>query len=533
MKYIALARKYRPQNFDEIVSQDFVVKTLKNAIELGRVSHSYIFTGPRGVGKTSAARIFAKAVNCTDPQGVNPCNKCDNCMEITEGTSIDVIEIDGASNRGIDEIRELRETVKFAPSKCNYKVYIIDEVHMLTDQAFNALLKTLEEPPSHVLFIMATTEANKIPVTILSRSQKYNFNKIPFNKMKEFLKDILNKENIEFENDALNIIVRNSDGCMRDALSLIDQISAFTEGKITLNDTNFLLGNADKDVVEKLLEIIFTENEAELIDIIEEISLKGLGYKYIIESLISHIRNLLFGITSKKFDSSVFTEEEISFYEKLMQHANKNKCFALFQILQSTLNDIKYFDFERYVFEMGMFKCVNISKIINVENLNTNKSETISDNFKKTDEIKSEPEKFDENEITWQKFLKKISKIKPSLSSNLEHGYVSTLTDKELIIGFSEEKKWHYDFINKNDNIDILQSEVKTFFNNDLTVKLVIENGSKKKTVIEKKNNIENFLTRKTKKEAMENPIIKKIIEEFNGEVANFEVFINIKNQEE
>ncbi len=214
---------------------------------MGRVAHAYLFTGPRGVGKTSAARILAKAVNCLDPQGTNPCNKCENCTEITDGTSMDVVEVDGASNRGIDEIRELREAVRFLPIKCKYKVYIIDEVHMLTEHAFNALLKTLEEPPDYVMFILATTDAQRLPATIISRCQKYDFNKIPFDIMYDALSGALESEGITYEKDALNLVVRNSDGCMRDSLSLLDQIIAFTGGKLDEQSTSFLLGFSEKN----------------------------------------------------------------------------------------------------------------------------------------------------------------------------------------------------------------------------------------------------------------------------------------------
>lgn len=279
MSYLALARKYRPQTFSEVLSQDFITSTLQNAINMGRVTHAYLFTGPRGVGKTSTARIFAKALNCQNPVQVAPCGECDNCIEITGGTSLDVIEIDGASNRGVEEIRSLREAVKFVPVKSKYKIIIVDEVHMLTEQAFNALLKTLEEPPEYVIFIFATTDQHKIPVTILSRCQRYEFKKISYEEMNSNLKSILGKENIEYENDALNYIIRNSDGCMRDALSLLDQVIAYGGGKITLEDTSYLLGITDSYLSNDIFSAILKEETEKLPDLVKTVDEKGIDYK--------------------------------------------------------------------------------------------------------------------------------------------------------------------------------------------------------------------------------------------------------------
>lgn len=529
MSYIALARKYRPQNFDEIIAQDVVVKTLTNAIELGRVSHAYLFTGPRGVGKTSAARIFAKAINCLEPDGMNPCGKCDNCIEITAGTSIDVIEIDGASNRGIDEIRQLRETVKFIPVKCTYKVYILDEVHMLTDAAFNALLKTLEEPPAHAIFIMATTESQKIPMTILSRSQKYNFNKIPFKFMKIYIEQVLSKEQIKFEDDAINIVVRNSDGCMRDALSLVDQIIAFGDGKLLVENTNYLLGTADSRLTEKLLTTIIKENVQEIPDIIEDISIKGIEYKFIVESLISHVRHLLLGVVTKEFSSTVLTGDEKSFYNELLPGLDESKLFALFQVLQKLLNDLKYFSFERYVFEFGMFKCASVSRILPSSNVGIApvagvKSKLAPYSVTKIKKENAPVVSLDDNDLKWQNFLRQLSELKPIISSNLGHGYISSLSKDELIIGFTEEKKFHFNLINKPDNIQFITNAVKEYFTGVQSVRIQIEGNSKKKTVIEKTKEIETFRSRKIKKEAVEDPMVIKIKEEFSGVVQKIEV---------
>jgi DNA polymerase-3 subunit gamma/tau len=249
MSYLVLARKFRPGNFDEVIGQEHISKTIKNAILENRIAHAYLFSGPRGCGKTTMARILAKALNCKEGPTTDPCGVCENCVEIGKSSNIDVLEIDGASNNGVENIRELRENVKFTPSNSKYKIYIIDEAHQVSAQAFNALLKTLEEPPAHVIFILATTEQHKIPVTILSRCQRYRFKLIPSKEIASALKNIASKEGFEIEDEALSIVVGASGGSMRDALSLLDQAISSGSGKITGDYIRGLLGLLPKDVI--------------------------------------------------------------------------------------------------------------------------------------------------------------------------------------------------------------------------------------------------------------------------------------------
>src|SRR4030065_2280532 len=311
MSYTVLARKWRPQTFDDLIGQETVVKTLKNAIASEKVVHAYLFSGPRGIGKTSAARILAKALNCSPGPTSEPCGNCANCLAIVKGSSLDVLEIDGASNTGVDDVRELRETVKYAPSSGRYKIYIIDEVHMLSTQAFNALLKTLEEPPSHVIFIFATTEPKKVPSTILSRCQHHAFRKIPKAKIKERLLKISQAENINIREAAVEMIARTADGSMRDALTILDQASSFSDD-ISEKELQNLLGLPEADIILSMSDTILSGDISKTLSMIKELTERGYDLRPIIKELVEHFRNIAIVKIIQKPDKFLeFTEEEI------------------------------------------------------------------------------------------------------------------------------------------------------------------------------------------------------------------------------
>ncbi len=292
-RYLALARKYRPQRFEDIVGEDHVTTTLQRALASGRVHHAYLFTGIRGIGKTTCARVLAKALNCHRGPADNPCNECVSCQEVTAGRSMDVMEIDAASNRGIDDIRDLREGVRYTTARDKYKIVIIDEVHMLTDQAFNALLKTLEEPPPHVRFILATTDPQKIPATILSRCQRFDFRRVTTSAMVAHLKDICQREGVNAEDDALSIIVRQTEGSVRDCMSLLDQLLASAEGNLTAVGAREVLGVADRRWVMETIEALLGGNPMGGLRVLREVYLSGHDVMLFFGELVRGFRDAM------------------------------------------------------------------------------------------------------------------------------------------------------------------------------------------------------------------------------------------------
>jgi DNA polymerase III subunit gamma/tau len=293
MSYLVLARKYRPQSFSQLIGQDHITQLLSKAIEGNRIAHAFLFCGPRGIGKTSTARIMAKSLNCQNGPTLTPCGTCFACQEIANGNSFDVIEIDGASNRGIDEIRTLRENVKFAPAYGRYKIYIVDEVHMLTTEAFNALLKTLEEPPEHVKFIFATTEANKVPATILSRCQRFDFKRIPADTTIGNLKDICQKEKLKIDDAALFAIAKASQGSMRDALSILDQLSALGQEGIDSQDVYSMLGIVETELLFALTDALVAKDCVEALKVFNDIVERGKDIKQLGKDLTEHFRHMM------------------------------------------------------------------------------------------------------------------------------------------------------------------------------------------------------------------------------------------------
>lgn len=370
MIYKALYRRFRPQIFEDVIGQDPIITTLKNQIKFANISHAYLFCGTRGTGKTSTARILARAVNCSNPQDFNPCNKCDICEGILTESIMDIVEIDAASNRGVENIRELRETVKYPPSKGRYKVYIIDEVHMLTTEAFNALLKTLEEPPSHIIFILATTDPQKLPPTILSRCQRFDFKAVTTKDIIGGLRDICVKLNVEVEEEALSTIAINARGALRDALSILEQCISFSGEKISFEDVVETLGIVNHETLFNLARAIGEKNSAEAIHIIQEIIGEGKDIQQLIKDLISHFRNLMMAKMEVALQDLSSLSQEI--LEKLEEQSKLFFTQDITEIIY-TLSDIevkaKYAAQPRILLEVAVVSLCQKKEKTSLENL--------------------------------------------------------------------------------------------------------------------------------------------------------------------
>ena len=358
MAYMALYRKWRPNDFDEVKGQDVIVQTLRNQIIYNRIGHAYLFCGTRGTGKTSIAKLFAKAVNCQNPVNGNPCNECPSCRSINQQSSLDVMEIDAASNNGVDHIREIREQVQYAPIEGRYKVYIIDEVHMLSSGAFNALLKTLEEPPSYVIFILATTEKHKIPVTILSRCQKYDFKRISLDTITDHLVQLMEKEGIPAEEKALRYIARAADGSMRDALSLLDQCIAFYLNQtLTYDNVLEVLGTVDTSVFSSLLRHILHQDTGAVLEIIDQIIIEGRELSQFLADFLWYLRNLLILKDQQGMEDSLdLSSESIAILKEESEMIDSNTLLRFIRILSDLSNQIRNATQKRVLLEVGFIK---------------------------------------------------------------------------------------------------------------------------------------------------------------------------------
>lgn len=366
--YQSLYRKYRPRNFNEVVGQDIVVKTLIHTIKNFKLTHAYLFTGPRGTGKTSIAKILAKTVNCENPVNAIPCEECVNCTQFNNKQNADIIEIDAASNNGVDEIRELKNKISIVPSNGKYKIYIIDEVHMLTVGAFNALLKTLEEPPSHVIFILATTEPHKIPSTILSRCQRFDFKKINVDNIKKQLLNICDKESVEITEEALFELARISDGGMRDALSLLDQAISYSEGKISVEDIHEINGTLPQSQLKKLFKSINEKNIYEVFNILDDYDKRGKNFIKITDEFILFLRNMLLAIQTPEYLKMEL--QNADFYIDLISDVQVENILEYIECFNQGMSEMKLSNNPRLNLEILLIKLMKNNKTINLSQIN-------------------------------------------------------------------------------------------------------------------------------------------------------------------
>src|SRR4051812_28506565 len=377
MSYQVLARKYRPQNFSQVIGQEHVTRTLKNALEQGRTAHGYIFSGHRGIGKTTIARILAMALNCraSDRPSPEPCGVCDSCQEIRAGNSVDVIEIDAATNRGIDEIRELRDAARYRPARDRYKIYILDEAHQITDAAFNALLKTLEEPPGHVIFMMATTEPEDIPQTIRSRCQHFSFHAVRFDEIVKQLRSIADSEKIEADDNALALLAEAGDGSMRDALSIMDQAIATTTKRLTAADVRGLVGAVSSDILEELLGAVERNSSQEVLELVDRLMVEGHNPTHFARQMVRFLRNAIVAKVAGK-DSSLLqiSSDEADKVGRVAEKFSEEDLTRFLQIMLRTHSELGYKHEQRFHLELGLLKLVHAQRLIPLEQILSNES---------------------------------------------------------------------------------------------------------------------------------------------------------------
>ena len=504
----ALYRVYRPKTFEDVVGQEHIVKTLKNQIKNNNIGHAYLFSGTRGTGKTSTAKIFARAVNCLNPINEEPCNECEICIDTLNDNIMDIVEIDAASNNSVDDIRELRESVKYTPSKAKYKVYIIDEVHMLSQGAFNALLKTLEEPPSYVIFILATTEPHKIPATILSRCQRFDFKRVSSKDIADRMSYICEKENIQAEDKALSLIARNSQGALRDALSILDQCMSFGNDKIEYNDVIELLGTVNIDELFQLSQSIIDEDTKKSLQILNEFIIWGKDIRNLINDLIDHFRNLMVCKVSKDLDEIIsLPEESIERLKEQSKTININDLIRILNILSETQDSMKSSSNTRILAEVTMMKIAqpmfdeskealikrieNLEKIIESGNIKVvtvqNESEinTVPQRVqvdepqeRKEDivyeEVKSEDVKLVES--SWKKVIQKIKEDKKlSIAALLREVSSFNVKDNILYLIFNDNFSFARSRLNSKETIDYIESIIREILNRSFNIQIYLK----------------------------------------------------------
>lgn len=532
MSYLVFARKWRPLTFEQVLAQDHITVTLKNAIKTKRIGHAFLFAGPRGVGKTTTARILAKALNCSNGPTSQPCGKCESCIQITTGTHLDVLEIDGASNRGIDEIRELRENARYATISGCYKIYIIDEVHMLTKEAFNALLKILEEPPDHVVFIFATTEPRKIPSTIISRCQRYDFRRIPVLAMMKYIKEETSRENIDIDDEALRMVCRASGGSMRDALSLMDQLVSFAGDRIKGSEVIELLGIIESDLLAELASAILSGDGKTSLEIIGSAMDRGYSVEELTDTFIEFLRNLLLTATGAELSEAEVPESEIKLLERVSEGHSDLEILNILRLIAAASSEIKFASLPRVSLESAVLSASRLSKSFSLSELSgslTTKTEKSTREKEKTvTKIQpSEPEKEEKlpehhsepvseknnavikkskpDSVVLSKKNEKMSgseqlfhemeKLLPDLLRDSTHNVSTRLAGKTLTLFLKKEQKEVFQLLTESEHLDTLVKAASEAAGYTVKIDILIETNQEKNPLLNETSETEKQKT--------------------------------------
>jgi DNA polymerase-3 subunit gamma/tau len=486
MSYTVFALKWRPNNFSEIVGQPHIVNTLKSAIEKKRLAHAYLFAGPRGIGKTSTARILAKSLNCKEGPAADPCGKCSCCLEISQGRSLDVIEIDGASNTGVEDVRSLRENVKFAPVSGNFKIYIIDEVHMLSISAFNALLKTLEEPPEFVKFIFATTHPDKIPSTVLSRCQRLDFRRISAMEIASQLEKIVKSEKITVDKDVLFAIAKTSDGALRDAESILDQLVSFSKEKISLKDVISILGLVEQEALFEITDKIIQKDPKRALDLLNRIIDDGKDINVFLNNLIEHFRNLMIAKVSKGDAKLIDLPQDIC--QRLLKQSQAlslEDIFTAFNVLVNTHEMSKRMDSLRIPLEVSIVRLSHDRK--SQKPILKEKEAVKEQRVVPAEEKPQEPPKpvinitLDNIKDAWQNVLDSLSRVKISAATYLSEGEPFKLSGNLLTVAFPKSHSLHKESLERRENREMIEKNLTEALNVPLRVSFVLSADAKPK----------------------------------------------------